>query len=64
MTFVFIKHFLITDLITEEILIELLTNVTCKKKISMNSYIFFGFESFNDFNVTNVYQKNLWNIFY
>jgi len=52
MTIVFIKHFLISALLTEETLLELLMNVTYFKKISMNSYFFFGFHIFKDFNVT------------
>ena len=35
----------------EETLLELLKNVTYLKKISMNSYFFFGFHDFIDFNV-------------
>ena len=52
MTFVCIKYFLISALLTEETLLELLKNVTYLKKISMNSYFFFGFHIFKDFNVT------------
>ena len=52
MTFVCIKYFLISALLTEETLLELLKNVTYIKKISMNSYFFFGFHDFIDFNVT------------
>ena len=54
MTFVYIKHFLISALLKEEI--ELLKNVTYLKKISMNSYFFFGFHIFKYFTVTFMYQ--------
>ena len=54
MTFVCIKYFLISALLTEETLLELLMNVTYIKKISMKSYIFFGFHIFEDFSVTIV----------
>jgi len=54
MTFVCIKHFLISALLTEETLLELLKNVTYIKKNSMKSYFFFGFHIFKDFNVTLV----------
>ena len=52
MTFVCIKYFLNSALLSEETLLELLKNVTYIKKISMNSYFFFGFHIFKDFNVT------------
>ena len=52
MTFVCIKYFLNSALLSEETLLELLKNVTYIKKISMNSYLFFGFQIFKDFNVT------------
>ena len=52
MTFVCIKYFLISALLTEETLLELLKNVTYIIKIGMNSYFFFGFHIFKDFNVT------------
>jgi len=52
MTFVRIKYFLNSALLSEETLLELLKNVTYIKKISMNSYLFFGFQIFKDFNVT------------
>ena len=56
MTFVCIKYFLISALLTEETLLELLKNVTYLKKISMNSYFFFGFNIFKDFTVTFMCQ--------
>ena len=52
MTFVCIKYFLNSALLSEETLLELLINVTYIKKISMNSYLFFGFQIFKDYNVT------------
>ena len=52
MTFVCIKYFLNSALLSEETLLELLKNVTYIKKISMNSYFFFGFHIFKYFNVT------------
>ncbi len=52
MTFVCIKYFLNSALLSEETLLELLKNVTYIKKISMNSYLFFGFQIFKVFNVT------------
>ena len=64
MTFVCIKYFLISALLTEETLLELLKNVTYIKKNSMNSYLFFGFHIFNDFNVTlmcHLYLKSTLN---
>ena len=54
MTFVYIKHFLISALLKKEI--ELLINVTYLKKISMNSYFFFGFQIFKDLTVTFMCQ--------
>ena len=54
MTFVYIKKFLISVLLIEGI--ELLKNVTYLKKISMNSYFFFGFHIFKYFTVTFMYQ--------
>ena len=54
MTFVYIKHFLISALLKEDI--ELLKNVTYLKKFSMNSYFFFGFHIFKDFTVTFMCQ--------
>ena len=56
MTFVYIKHFLISALLTEETLLELLKNVTYLKKISMDSYFFFGYHTFKYFTVTFMYQ--------
>ncbi len=56
MTLEDIKHFLISALLTEETLPKLLTNVTYLRKISMNSYLFFGFQVFKDFNVTFMYH--------
>ena len=61
MTFVCIKYFHNSALLSEETLLELLKNVTYIKKISMNSYFFFGFHIFKDFNVTlmcHLYQKS------
>ena len=58
MTFVYIKHFLIFDLLTEENLLELLKNVTYLKKISMNSYFFFGFHIFKYLTVTFMCQRH------
>jgi len=52
MTFVCIKYFLISAFSKEETLLELLINVTYLKKISMNSYFFFGFHIFKYFTVT------------
>ena len=52
MTFVCIKYFLNSALLSEETLLELLMNVTYIKKFSMNSYFFFGFHILKDFNVT------------
>jgi len=52
MTFVGIKYFLNSALLSEETLLELLKNVTYVKKNSMNPYLFFGFQIFKDFNVT------------
>jgi len=43
-------------LLTEETLLELLKNVTYLKKISMNSYFFFGFHIFKYLTVTFMYQ--------
>ena len=56
MTFVFIKYFLISVLLKEGTLLELLKNVTYINKISMNTYFFFGFHIFKDFNVTLMYH--------
>ena len=56
MTFVCIKYFLISALLTEGTLLELLKNVTYLKKISMNPYFFFGFNIFKDQYVTFMYQ--------
>ncbi len=64
MTFVCIKYFLNSALLPEETLLELLKNVTYKKKISMNSYFFFGFHIFKDFYVTfmcHLYLKSTLN---
>ena len=64
MTFVCIKYFLNSALLSEETLLELLKNVTYIKKISMNSYFFFGFYIFKDLNVTimcHSYQKSTLN---
>ena len=64
MTFVCIKYFLISAFSKEETLLELLINVTYLKKISMNSYFFFGFQIFKDFNVTlmcHLYLKSTLN---
>ena len=64
MTFVCIKYFLNSALLSEETLLELLINVTYIKKISMNSYFFFGFHIFKDFNVTilcHLYLKSTLN---
>ena len=58
MTFVFIKYFLISVLLKEETLLELLKNVTYIKKISMNSYFFFGFHTFKYFTVTFMCQQH------
>ena len=52
MTFVCIKYFHNSALLSEETLLELLKNVTYIKKISMNSYLFFGFQIFKVLNVT------------
>ena len=59
MTFVCIKYFLISALLTEETLLELLKNVTYIIKIGMNSYFFFGFHIFKDLTVTFMYQQYL-----
>jgi len=56
MTFVCIKYFLISALLKEETLLELLINVTYLKKISMNSYFFFEFHIFKYFTVTFMCQ--------
>jgi len=56
MTFVCIKYFLISAFSKEETLLELLINVTYLKKISMNSYFFFGFHIFKYFTVTFMCQ--------
>ena len=61
MTFACIKYFHNSALLSEETLLELLKNVTYIKKISMNSYFFFGFHTFKDFTVTFMCHLNVKN---
>ena len=56
MTFVCIKYFHNSALLSEGTLLELLKNVTYIKKISMNSYFFFGVHIFVYFTVTFMCQ--------
>ena len=56
MTFACINHLVISVLMTEKNLTLIIKDVTYLKKISMNSYLFFGFHIFKYFTVTFMYQ--------